>query len=203
MSVLPTEPSSAASPSPGEVPRLRLLPAPASEPPYDDEVGAVLQLVPTPAAARPLAPLPAPVPVPEPARPAEPAGLHVVPDLDDDEPDRPRLTPTAALPASRPFAHALVQRLLEVLAGVRPVTQLRRDTTVELYELLEQRVHARPRTTGPRPTGRAVRSVHVQARPEGVAEVCATVQRGPRMAALALRLEGRDGAWCCTELLGL
>jgi hypothetical protein len=114
-----------------------------------------------------------------------------------------RLTPAAELPAPRSFAHALVQRLLEVLAGVRPVTQLRRHTTLELYERVERLVHARPRATGLRPGARAVRSVHVQVRPEGVVEVCATVQRGPRTGALALRLEGRAGAWCCTELAGL
>ena len=62
---------------------------------------------------------------------------------------------------------------------------------------------ARPRVTGSRPGTGAVRSVHVQQRPDGVAEVCATVHRGQRMAALALRLEGRDGRWCCTELAGL
>jgi hypothetical protein len=49
----------------------------------------------------------------------------------------------------------------------------------------------------------AVRSLHVQERPEGVAEVCATVRRGPRMAAIALRLEGIGGRWCCTELAGV
>jgi hypothetical protein len=47
-----------------------------------------------------------------------------------------------------------------------------------------------------------VRSVHVQERPEGVAEVCATVHRNGRAGAVALRLEGRNGAWRCTELVG-
>jgi hypothetical protein len=47
-----------------------------------------------------------------------------------------------------------------------------------------------------------VRSVHVQERPDGVAEVSATVRRGGRYAAVALRLEGVDGQWRCTELAG-
>ncbi len=101
-----------------------------------------------------------------------------------------------------------MQRLLEVLAGVRPLAQLQRDTTPELYDRLEQFVCATtPRRTGTRPDARAVRSVRVQTRPEGVAEACATVKRqtpaGPRASALALRLEGLEGRWCCTELVGL
>lgn len=165
------------APSPG----LRLLPAPCSEPPYDDERpgGRPLPLRPTTFGTRP---------------------LRVVPPLDDD--DLPEPTPLSELPPAQPFAHALVQRLLEVLAGVRPLAQLQRATTLEVYDALEQLVTSRPRPVGPRPDGRSVRSVHVQQRPEGVAEVSATVRRGNRYAAVALRLEGVSGAWRCTELVG-
>jgi hypothetical protein len=173
------------------LPALRLLPVPPSEPPYDDEL---------PAARR----LPPPVLLPRAAHQA----LRLVPalrtaeTLDDDVDDGPARTPRADLPPARPFAHALVQRMLEVLAGVRPLGQLQRDTTLELYDELERLVRSRPRPKGPRPTRAAVRSVHVQERPEGVAEVCATVQRGGRAGAVALRLEGRGGSWRCTSLVG-
>lgn len=181
MSVVQPEP--AAQP----LPALRLVPAPVSEPPYDDErpPGSVrLRTAPIALTAPP---------------------LRLVPQLPEQDaaPWGPPRTPLDALAPPRPFAHALVQRLVEVLGGVRPVSQLQRDTSPELYARLERYVAARPRATGSRPTGRAVRSVHVQARPEGVAEVCATVLRGKRAAALALRLEGVGGRWCCTELLGL
>ena len=53
---------------------------------------------------------------------------------------------------------------------------------------------------GARPVTGAVRSLHVQEHADGVAEVCATVRRGQRMAAVALRLEGLSGRWTCTEL---
>jgi hypothetical protein len=96
-----------------------------------------------------------------------------------------------------------VQGLLEVLGGVRPVSQLQRATTPELFLRLEAVVGDRPRAAGARPVTGAVRSLHVQQRPEGVAEVCATVRRGPRLAALALRLEGRGGRWTCTAVDGL
>ena len=184
-----TETEALTTPAPA-LPALRLLPVPVSQPPYDDEL-------PEPPAARtpPLGPL----------RDLAPLALRLVPDLppqlDDD--DARHRTPTSDLPPPRPVAHALVQGLLEVLAGVRPVSQLQRGTTPELYEQLERVVHSRPRPAGARPVTGAVRSLHVQQRPDGVAEVCATVRRGPRMAAIALRLEGVGGRWCCTELAGV
>ena len=170
------------------LPALRLLPVPASEPPYDDELPGRPATV-----TAPLAPL----------RALAPAPLRLVPPLPADDDEGPRRTPVSDLPPARPVAHALVQGLLEVLSGVRPVSQLQRGTTPELFAQLEQVVHGRPRAVGARPVTGAVRSLHVQERPEGVAEVCATVRRGPRMAAIALRLEGIGGRWCCTELAGI
>lgn len=218
MSVASTE---LAAPVPAVAPRpvspahdagsgLRLLPAPPCEPPYDDER-------PTPG----LRAVPARGPAGDPtvgrtSLVTAPTGsavvLRLVPggattdgdagavEQDDDSPAR---TPLAALPASRPFAHALVQRLLEVMAGLRPVSQLQRDTTFELFTELECALPAQRRPAGPRPTRRDVRSVHVQEHEEGVAEVCATVRRGGRVTALALRLEGVDGGWRCTALHGV
>ena len=185
----PLAPAPPAGERRASLPVLRLVPAPVSEPPYDD------QLPPRPAAApsTPLGPL---------ALLAAP--LRLVPSPPDDGEDEvaPR-TAARDLPPARPVAQALVQALLEVLAGVRPLTQLQGATTVELYTELELLVAARPRATRSRPSSGAVRSVHVQQQPQGVAEVCATVHRGKRMAAVALRLEGVGGQWCCTELAGL
>jgi hypothetical protein len=164
-----------------ERPALRLVPAPASAPPYDDEPGTIpiLRLV------------TALVPMPEPGP------------FDDDAWVAAARTPTSALPAAQGFARVLLQAVLEVVAGVRPVKQLQRDTSPELYANLLETLSGRPRATGVRPDRRAVRSVHVQQRPEGIAEVCATVCSGERTLALALRLEGLDGRWKCTELLGV
>lgn len=172
----------------GPLPELVLLPVPTSEPPYDDELadrtGPRLSLVtslPTPVG--PLASLPA-------LRLLAPPAALVAP-------------PVAVAPAVRPVARALVQGLLEVLGGVRAVTQLRRSTSHDLYTDLEALVHAQPRPVGPRPPTGAVLSLHVQQPAATVAEVCATVRRGPRAAALALRLELDAGAWRCTALAGL
>lgn len=188
MSVL--NPASPLAPVSTGQPALRLLPVPPSEPPYDDELPGWHPSLPVPVRAAP------------PRRSSSP--LRLVPPLpapDDD--DGPVRTPRADLPSPRPFAHALVQRTLEVFAGLRPVSQLQRDTTLELYDELVRLVSSRPRPTGACPPRSAVRSLHVQERPEGVAEVCATVQRGARAGAVALRLEGINGHWRCTELVGV
>lgn len=211
---VPTLLHPSASPPSRALPALRLVPAPCWEPPYDDErdpletTAPSLRLVVTPDAPPP--PPPAlPRPIPErttTGRPAEKAdedddedGL----DADEREHERRRRTPVESLPPARRFAHAMLQRLVEVDAGVRPLAQLERDLTLEAFEDLAARYAGSTRTPGPRPTAASVRSVHVQTRPEGVAEVCGTVLRGARPVAVALRLEGRDGTWRCTDLVGL
>ncbi len=189
MSVIAPEHAPALQPG-AELPALRLLPVPVCEPPYDDELpghSAHCADARSPAAAGPL-------------RGLTLLRLVTGPD-EDDEPTAPA-PQLSDLPPVRPVAQALVQGLLEVLGGVRPVHQLRRATSTELFEQLEDRLHARPRATGPRPGTGAVRSLHVQERP-GVAEVCATVSRGGRAAALAMRLEWTDGRWRFTQLVGL
>ena len=164
---------------PVALPVLRLLPAPSSEPPYDDEraVAPLLRLVP------PAPPSHTAQPSPGPAAPTSPT--------------------SPGLPDVRPVAHALVQLMLEVCGGVRPVTQLRPRTTPLLYADLERALLRRPRATGPRPSARDIRSVHVQQREDGVAEACATVSRGGRTTALALRMEAVQGCWLCTVVQGL
>lgn len=187
-------PSVEARPLPTDdaLPVLQLLPVPACEPPYDDELTDGSATSAATFLETPVGPL----------RALAPAPLRLLPGFDDEDEPSSR-TPTHALPPARPVAHALVQGMLEVLAGVRPVSQLQRTTTPELFAELEALVHSRPRPSGVRPPTGAVRSVHVQERPEGIAEVCATVQRGRRAAAIALRLEGMGERWYCTEVEGL
>jgi len=55
-------------------------------------------------------------------------------------------------------------------------------------------------TSPTEPSRGVVRSLHVSEPADGVAEVAASVRRGPRCTALALRLEGLDGRWQCTAL---
>ncbi len=176
----------AALPTPSPM-ALRLLPVPVCQPPYDDELPCPGRSTTTPLGPlRGLAPL-----------------LRLVRDLPLDEEPAPVRTPASELPAAQPVARALVQGLLEVLAGVRPLLQLRLSTSAELYDVLQTRAPRTPLSGGQRPATGAVRSVHVQQQDDGIAEVCATVRRGTRTTAVALRLEGLDGRWRCTELIGV
>lgn len=88
--------------------------------------------------------------------------------------------------------------VLEGLAGLRPLTQVQRLTSPNLYGGL---------TTRPRPAwcsgGTApvlLGPVHVCEPVDGVAEVSAVARRSGRAHAVAARLEGLDGRWRCTAL---
>lgn len=119
----------------------------------------------------------------------------------------PQKTASTMLPAPTPWAGRLVQAVIEVVSGVRPVSQLVRWTTAPVYEALCARV-ARPvahtgagsRDLITNRLAEVVRSVRVSEPRDGVAEVCAIVQQGSRCRAIALRLEGIDGRWQCTAL---
>ena len=204
--------------------RLRRLPVPACEPPFDDELDTRRHGSGQPPTAGPdgavqgtLA-LSFVLPSGLPAAPAPEPGplLHVVPDAvarlgltgDDVSDFGPQPTGRAALTDPRGWAGRLVQALVEVLAGDRPLTQLVRWTSTEVYDevaaLLPVRRPARAAARRTSPDDESVRasvsSVRLTEPADGVAEVAATVRRGGRTTAVALRLEGLDGRWQCTAL---
>jgi hypothetical protein len=174
-----TAPLRPVDPHPWARPVLRVVPAPDCAPPFDDD------------------PAPAPLPLLRPVAPAQ-----VSPGWDDSAWFSEDRTPSAQLPPVEPLARLLVQGLVEVLSGARPLRLFRMHLEVELYAAFETRLEGGRRRSGPRPQ-QVLRSLHAQVRPEGVAEVCATVRRGDRCAAVALRLEGFCGRWLCTEVEGL
>lgn len=178
------------------LPQLYLVPVPVCEPPFDDE-------------------LEVPPPPPEPMLPLHQLRLvrlrevevsprpGAAPGSSDARPEREpgtTRTPTTALPPVRPAATVIIQGLLEVMAGVRPLRQLQAATSFGLYANLEAATRRRG-APAPRVAGK-LRSLHVQERPDGVAEVCATVLRQGRVMAVALRLEGDRDRWCCTQAVG-
>ncbi len=124
----------------------------------------------------------------------------------DDQDFAQQPTPRTQLPEPMPWAGRLVQGILEVLSGMRPVSQLVRWTTTDVYDSICTRAERRsrmmgePRDIAPGRLAEVVRSVHVNEPADGIAEVCAIVQQGPRCRAVALRLEGIDGRWQCTAL---
>ena len=133
---------------------------------------------------------------------ADAAGTSVADEEDVDDADDfgPRPTGRAGLPEPRSWAGRVVQAIVEVLAGVRPASQLVRWTTAEVYDEISSRVVSPHGSTEPVPPRGVVISVHVTEPADGVAEVCALVRRGARSTAVAIRLEGMDGRWQCTAL---
>jgi hypothetical protein len=182
---------------------LRRLPVPVCQPPYDDELPERVEL-PTQGALALQFELPSRLPL-EPAPPR----LSLVPTLAEDRVNEAdawaeaQHTSSDALPEPRQWAARLAQAVVEVAAGGRPAAQLVRWTSLDVYTQL-QRAVGRAGSSGAlarlRTPVAAVRSVHVSAPADGVAEVCAVVEQGPRRRALALRLEGKDGRWQCTAL---
>ena len=197
----------------------RLLPVPDCLPPYDDEAGTG-RPADSPGRTDPFVQgtlaLTFVLPSGVPAAPAPPAGLRLLPrpaervvepeggrDADEDESSDdgfgPRPTARADLPDPRGWAGRLAQALVEVLAGDRPLAQLVRWTTAEVYETVTAAVPAR-RPRCERPPRAQITSVHVREPRDGVAEVAAVVRHGVRSTAVALRIEGLDGRWQCTAL---
>lgn len=205
--------------------RLRRIPTPQCEPPYEQE--AAPQPTGRPArrargADRPATPrqgtlalafalpggLPTrPAPAPLTGRPAlrlVTTAAPAAPGVEDDEDEDFVPTPRCELPDPAGWARRLTQALLEVLTGNRPAAQLVRWTSAEVLAGITaqvgalaagQRATAQEPARHRRPT---VRSVRVSEVCDGVAEVSAVVVRSGRAGALALRLEGRDGRWQCT-----
>jgi hypothetical protein len=190
-------------------PVVRVLPAPRHTPPYDDEP----DLGDRARTQRRLNVLPGQAELPLewmlrsglPARPRVPLvlvrGDANQEDGEDAEDDfGPLPTPRAQLPEPGPWAGRLVQAVVEVIGGDRPLGQLVRWTDEHVYSQLRTLVTARRSGTTPRPRA-SVRSVHVTEPLDGIVEVCAVVHDGARAHAYALRLEGADGRWCCTHLM--
>lgn len=213
-----------ASPLAAPTTPLRRLPVPACEPPFDDELpGGAWERVrsarqqPTAAhdAVQGTLALAFVLPSGLPAAPRPAPTLRLVPDpqalpwrraaaADRDADDfGPQPTCRAELPEPRHWAGRFVQALVEVLAGDRPLPQLVRWTSTEVYEDVAALLPPSNRRAGgaaEADTRAAVRSVHLTEPADGVAEVAATVRRGRRSTAVALRLEGLDGRWQCTAL---
>jgi len=113
--------------------------------------------------------------------------------------------PTVPLPEVRAWSHRYVVVFLEVIAGRRPVQQLLRWSTPEIYADVRARADlaARLRAARPRRAGsRAPRvlSVHASCPADRVVEVSAVVHDGVKVRAYALRVVGAPDRWRVTVL---
>jgi hypothetical protein len=152
-------------------------PAPRREPPFDDELAAVTQ----------------------PGRQDRRLPFDTAPTAPTVWlPRRPRL-PT--MPDPGPWARRLLIGIIETADGRRPLLQLAALLSPSVCRGLGGDFELAARTGAPHWLHRArVRSVRVTEPARGVAEVSATVDVGPRVRAIAMRLEEDHERWRCTRL---
>jgi hypothetical protein len=109
--------------------------------------------------------------------------------------------PTTQLPDPQSVSCSIAQAAAEVLAGIRPVAQLTRWVTPEVFGALATRaaivVRQRGRGAAPRVTVRRVRVCRLS---QLVAEASVVLDDGNRVHAAAIRLEGHRGYWRATVL---
>jgi hypothetical protein len=154
-------------------------PAPRREPPFDDELAGALAPV-----GPHDQPLPFDRPRPRVVQPAPPSPLR------------------AALPDPGQWGRRLLIGIIETAAGRRPLAQLTALVTPSVAHGLRAEFERATRRGGPHWTGRAtLRSVRATEPGDEIAELSATVQVGERVRAIAMRLEARQGRWCCTRMI--
>jgi len=111
--------------------------------------------------------------------------------------DDARAQARATLPAPGQAAARVALAVCEVEAGMRPYGQLERLCHRSLHASLAGRVR---RGGGPAVTATSLRRVVTQEHTPGLAEAVVLVRRGPRLAAIALRLDAAPGHWQVVEL---
>jgi len=180
---------------------LRLLPAPSADPPYDRPAAATT--TPTRADHSEQQALPLLFVLPSGVASAPGIAAAGADPLFDRQP-----TGTRELPDVRRWVARLSLAAVEVDAGARPLSQLRRWLGDDVYDQLLRASRRRtmrvadPRGRQPgRPPRIVLRTVRTCEVADGVVEACAVVDDGRRAWALALRLEGADGRWRCTALV--
>ena len=159
--------------------RIVLRPAPRREPPFDDEIASRhLHLV---------GPYDQQLPFPATAPAAR-------------VPTQTSLVDRGGLPDPVTWGRIILTAVLETLAGRRPFRQLAGYLSPAVHngllsadtdQVARQRTWARVAN---------VRSIRLCEPAGGVAELAAVVQTGPRVRAIALRLEAHGGRWRCTRL---
>lgn len=152
-------------------------PAPRREPPFDDELPErLLRLV---------GPHDRPLPfAPSQRRLTDKRDLFAA-----------RPTGRGELPDPRWFGRRLLIAALEALGGRRSPQQLAPHLS---HAVLTGLLGGSQRAAWAQPA--ALRSLRVCEPADGVAEISAVVQVGPRFRAVAARLEGLDGRWRCVRL---
>ena len=114
-----------------------------------------------------------------------------------DSRDATRAAASADLPSPAQAARRFAMALCEVEAGMRPAAHLQRACHHTLFESLEQRVR---RSGGPGVSAYSLFDVITQEQLPGLVDAVVLVRRGPRVAAVTMRLDAAPGHWQVTEL---
>jgi hypothetical protein len=111
--------------------------------------------------------------------------------------DQARARVRDGLPDPARAAARFAVALCEVEAGMRPAGQLERGCHHTLYEELAERVR---RSGGPAVTAHSLIDVITQEQTSGLVDAVVLLYRGPRVAAVTMRLDAAPGHWQVTEL---
>jgi len=159
-------------------PDVVIRPAPRREPPFDDELPTALAAPGRYDCRLPFAEPPRAVPVWRPLT------------------GRPR-----SLPDPAPWGRRLLVGMIETAAGRRPLHQLAELLSPSVSRGIGADFERAARRGAPHWLhGAGVRTVRAAEPVAGVAELCATVEYGRRVRAVAMRLEEQHGRWRCTRL---
>jgi hypothetical protein len=114
---------------------------------------------------------------------------------------RPRPVRPSGLPEPDAWGRRLLVGMIETAAGRRPLHQLAALLSPSIGRGLGSDFERAAAQGHPHWLHRAsVRSVRAAEPAEGVAELCATLEVGRRVRAVAMRLESHHGRWRCTRL---
>jgi hypothetical protein len=159
--------------------QLRVRPAPRREPPFDDEFDPAESAV---------GPFDRPLPLELRVR-----SFPVVPPAARNR--------SNDLPEPAAWARRLLVGIVEAAAGRRPLSQLAGMLSPGVAAGLRSDLVTTGGTRRHWTAGASVRSVHATEPTATTAELAATLSVGPRVRAVALRLEVRHSRWCCTRLV--
>lgn len=114
-------------------------------------------------------------------------------------------TPTAAqLPDPTRWLTVAAQALLEVMAGLRPPAQVVRTCAPEVYLAVSRRYASAARRAQAQGIERVrrpkVTRVHVHSVSADIVEAAVLLVVGPRVRAMAIRVDGAGGSWRITAL---
>lgn len=164
------------------------LPAPGTEPPYDERL------------------VPAPAPHAEVTQTQGTLALALGPPADPTPKPTLRLVPKGGedasgvrRPAARAWAVTVAHGLAEILAGTRPAVQFQQWSTPDVFALVARKARVVARA-GASARRAATGTIHVCCPTGDAIEVSTVLLATPRPRALAFRLESRGERWVCTAL---